>query len=91
VCTARVFLALAKKAVVGLLYPTATTLAAATSTVIATDRYNPDTIVSPSTRDLVPPEFHEYLDMFDQKAADMLPSHRPFDHHIPIEEGKTPP
>jgi len=91
VCTACVFLALAKKAVVGLLYPTATTLAAATSTVLATDGYDPDTIVSPSTRDLVPPEFHEYLDMFDQKVADTLPSHRPFDHHIPIEEGKSPP
>ena len=39
----------------------------------------------------VPAQYHSYLDVFSKQSADKLPPHRPFDHHIPIEEGKTPP
>jgi hypothetical protein len=27
-------------------------------------------------------EFHEFLDVFLKKAANELPPHRPYDHHI---------
>lgn len=39
----------------------------------------------------VPPEYHNYLDVFSKRNADTLPEHRPFDHTIPLEEGKSPP
>ncbi|EAL20633.1 hypothetical protein CNBE2980 [Cryptococcus deneoformans B-3501A] len=41
--------------------------------------------------EIVPEEYHQYLDVFDKKSANMLPEHRSFDHHIPLEEGKNPP
>ena len=41
--------------------------------------------------DMVPADYHTYLDVFSKERADTLPPHRPFDHTIPIEEGKTPP
>lgn len=41
--------------------------------------------------EIVPKEYHQYLDVFDKKSANMLPEHRSFDHHIPLEEGKNPP
>ena len=39
----------------------------------------------------VPPEYHDYLDVFSKAEADKLPPHRPFDHHITLQDGKTPP
>lgn len=39
----------------------------------------------------VPSEFHEFHDVFDHAKADELPEHRPYDHHIPLEEGTRPP
>lgn len=39
----------------------------------------------------VPPEYHKYADVFSKKRADQLPPHRPYDHHIPLEDGKQPP
>lgn len=39
----------------------------------------------------VPPEFHEFLEVFDEEAANRLPERRPFDHQIPLYEGEMPP
>ena len=39
----------------------------------------------------VPPEYHDYADVFAKKEADQLPPHRPYDHTIDLEEGTTPP
>ena len=39
----------------------------------------------------IPPEYHEFADLFSEKEADMLPPHRPYDHQIPLEPGTTPP
>ena len=40
---------------------------------------------------LVPSEYHDLLDAFSKKKADALPSHRPYDHVIPLVPGETPP
>jgi predicted aspartyl protease len=40
---------------------------------------------------MVPAEYHEFIDLFSEKAAEKLPPHRPYDHSIPLVEGKTPP
>jgi hypothetical protein len=39
----------------------------------------------------VPEEYHEYLDVFSQKAADALPPHRRFDHAIELKGEEQPP
>jgi hypothetical protein len=39
----------------------------------------------------IPPEYHDFADLFSKKEADKLPPHRPYDHTIPVEPGKTPP
>ena len=36
---------------------------------------------------MVPPEYHEFLDMFNKKAASQFPSSRPWDHKIELKEG----
>ncbi|SPC66568.1 uncharacterized protein UHOD_12259 [Ustilago sp. UG-2017b] len=41
--------------------------------------------------DIIPPEYHQYLDVFSRVEADKLPPHRTYDHQIPLEEGKSPP
>ncbi|KAJ1596241.1 hypothetical protein NDA14_001923 [Ustilago hordei] len=41
--------------------------------------------------DIIPPEYHQYLDVFSRVKADKLPPHRTYDHQIPLEEGKSPP
>ncbi len=38
---------------------------------------------------LLPKEYHEFLDVFSRTAADVLPPHRPCDHHIEV-EGSLP-
>ena len=40
---------------------------------------------------LIPPEYHEFADLFSKKEADKLPAHRPYDHTISLEPGKAPP
>ena len=40
---------------------------------------------------VIPEQYHSYTDVFDKREADKLPPHRPFDHRIPLVEGKTPP
>ena len=39
----------------------------------------------------IPPEYHEFLEVFTGKEAVAPPPHRTQDHHIPLEKGKTPP
>ena len=39
----------------------------------------------------VPPEYHEFADVFSKTKADILPEHRPYDLKITLEEGATPP
>lgn len=39
----------------------------------------------------IPREFHEFLEVFDEEAANRLPERRPFDHQIPLYEGEMPP
>ncbi|CDO68992.1 hypothetical protein BN946_scf184762.g8 [Trametes cinnabarina] len=39
----------------------------------------------------IPPEYHEFADVFSKKKADTLPEHRPYDLKITLEEGKVPP
>ena len=40
----------------------------------------------------IPPEYHNFLDVFSKSKADKLPDHNPqYDHHIELEEGKQPP
>lgn len=40
---------------------------------------------------LVPELLEEFSDVFDESVATHLPPRRPFDHTIPLEEGKVPP
>lgn len=42
-------------------------------------------------RDIVPEEFHDYLDVFEKKAADKLPPRRPYDVTIDLLPGQSPP
>ena len=39
----------------------------------------------------LPKEYHEFADVFSKKEAEKLPEHRKYDHHIPLQEGTTPP
>jgi hypothetical protein len=40
---------------------------------------------------MVPPQYHDDLDVFSKSSADTLPPHRPYDHAIDIKEGTNPP
>jgi len=55
----------------------------------------PDTLSEEELKNLrsqVPPEYHEYLDVFSKTKSDKLPDHNPqYDHHIHLEEGTQPP
>jgi len=42
-------------------------------------------------KSLIPPEYHSFLLLFCESIANMLPPHRPYNHHIPLEEGFEPP
>ena len=39
---------------------------------------------------IVPPEYHEYLDIFDEKWASWFPDKRPWDHKIEMKPGFEP-
>jgi hypothetical protein len=45
----------------------------------------------PGIRTIVPPEYHDYLKIFDKANADKLPLDRPSDHTIPLTDGFKPP
>src|SRR5690606_9842094 len=42
-------------------------------------------------KELVPQEYHAYLDLFDESNADHLPPHRPYDHWISLKDSNTAP
>ena len=42
----------------------------------------------PDPKTLLPSEFHDFLDVFSRQAADRLPPHRSYDHHIELQPGK---
>ena len=39
---------------------------------------------------MVPPEYHEYLDVFDEDKANRFPESRQWDHKIELKEGFEP-
>jgi len=41
--------------------------------------------------DIVPPEYHDYADVFSNVKASELPPHRNYDLKIDLEEGTSPP
>jgi hypothetical protein len=45
--------------------------------------------IDPATK--LPSYYHEFLPVFDHKAADILPPHRDCDHTIELKPGTTPP
>jgi hypothetical protein len=45
----------------------------------------------PEPAKTLPKELEEFADVFSPKEAEKLPPHRPYDHHIQLIEGKTPP
>jgi hypothetical protein len=44
----------------------------------------------PDIRTIVPPEYHEYLKIFEKANANKLPPHCPSDHTIPLMDGFKP-
>lgn len=40
---------------------------------------------------IVPPEYHDLIDVFSKKDAKKLPLYRPYDHTVPIKPGKIAP
>ena len=46
---------------------------------------------TPAKLELVPPEYHDFADVFNKKKADTLAPHRPYDLKISLEEGTSPP
>jgi hypothetical protein len=39
----------------------------------------------------VPPEYHEFADVFSKTEASKLPPHREYDHRIPLSDNAMPP
>jgi len=46
---------------------------------------------TPPVPDTVPPEYHNYTDVFSKAKASELPPHRDYDLKIDLEEGTSPP
>jgi hypothetical protein len=46
---------------------------------------------NPNIKAIVPPEYHQYLKIFEKVNADKLPPHHPYDHKTPLEDGFQPP
>ena len=49
----------------------------------------PKVYIDPSIK--LPKHYYYHLSVFDAKAAETLPSHRPCDHKIELKPGTTPP
>ena len=45
----------------------------------------------PNWKEKVPHEYHQFFQMFDEELSRGLPPRRPYDHTIPLKEGKEPP
>ena len=50
----------------------------------------PDMAEAPNTLAGIPPEYHEFSNVFSGEKADTLPPHRPYDFKITLEEGAKP-
>jgi len=48
-------------------------------------------ISTPPDLDIVPPEYHDYADVFSKAKASELPPHHDYDLKIDLEEGTSPP
>lgn len=42
-------------------------------------------------KEQIPKEYHEFIDMFDSKLANLLPPRLQYDHKITLKEGTEPP
>ena len=40
-----------------------------------------------SVEEMVPPEYHEFLDVFDEQKANCFPESKEWDHEIDMKEG----
>jgi hypothetical protein len=56
---------------------------------ISSDKTAP-TPVAPNEMDGIPPEYHEFADVFSKTKANTLAEHRPYDLKIDLEEGAEP-
>jgi len=45
---------------------------------------------SKTSENPIPPEYHKFLEVLTEKEPTEPPPHRTHDHHVPLEEGKTP-
>ena len=52
--------------------------------------YNNITVEDEIDLSTIPPEYHDFADLFSQKKVNELPAHGPYDHKIPLVEGTTP-
>jgi hypothetical protein len=43
-----------------------------------------------SLEEMIPPEYHKFLDLFDKKAVSRFPESREWDHKIELKEGFVP-
>ena len=43
-----------------------------------------------SVTEMVPPEYHKFLDVFDEQKANQFPESQPWDHKIEMKEGFEP-
>ncbi|SPC65294.1 related to transposon-encoded proteins with TYA, reverse transcriptase, integrase domains in various combinations [Ustilago sp. UG-2017b] len=75
----------------GTLYPSAIQSQQLLATTITSSDTTTALAYDTGLSDIIPPEYHQYLDVFSRVRADKLPPHRTYDHHIPLEEGKSPP
>ena len=52
----------------------------------------PDDLAQASSLKVIPVEYKEYEELFQERSDnEALPKHQPWDHVIPLEEGKSPP
>ncbi|KAI0992119.1 hypothetical protein K3495_g16067, partial [Podosphaera aphanis] len=61
---------------------------------LPTVQINNTNMVIPKNADpklFLPTQYHDYLDVFDRKQANLLPPHRPWDHPIDLQPGTIPP
>jgi hypothetical protein len=45
----------------------------------------------PKPEELVPHEYHDFIDMFSEELAQEIPLHHDYNHWIELKEGTTPP
>ena len=55
------------------------------------DLHSTSTILEPTDLSRVPPDYHDFADVFSKSKADMLALHREHDLKINLEDGASPP